>query len=86
MRKSILLSSCLVLALGTFPTARADEKMVPAELLQGLKDKDPAVRVKTIMALSKLGAEAVPPLVDALKRLPTVCDWCGPKPRAWSRP
>jgi HEAT repeat protein len=40
---------------------------VPAELLQGLKDREPQARVKAIMGLSKLGVEAVPPLVGALK-------------------
>ncbi len=39
---------------------------VPAELLEGLKDKEPAVRIKAIRALARLGPEAVAPLVAAI--------------------
>jgi HEAT repeat protein len=44
----------------------AADKPVPPELLKSLEDTQPAVRIKAIKALSKLGVEAVPPLVKAL--------------------
>ena len=59
-----LLAFLLVLAGGV---ASAQEKAVPPQLLQAVKDADPAVRVKAIMGLSRLGAEAVPVMVEALK-------------------
>ncbi len=47
--------------------ALAESKPVPPELLAALKAKEPAARVKAIKALSRLGPEVVPPLVEALK-------------------
>jgi HEAT repeat protein len=45
----------------------AQEKKVPEDLLNGLKSKDADERVRAIRGLSKLGVEAVPPLVGALR-------------------
>jgi HEAT repeat protein len=68
MRVNLL--SCLAatlllgLAAGTLP---AEDRPVPDDLLKALKDREPGARVKAIMGLSRLGAEAVPHLVGALK-------------------
>jgi HEAT repeat protein len=70
MRKPLLFAACLLsvlLAAISSSAARADEKTVPPELLEGLKNADPSVRIKAIMGLSKLGVEAVPPLIEGLK-------------------
>jgi HEAT repeat protein len=70
MKISFLLRACLLsllLAVIVSTAAGADGKPVPPELLEGLKNEDPSVRVKAIMGLSKLGVEAVPPLIEALK-------------------
>jgi HEAT repeat protein len=47
--------------------AQAEDKPVPDDLLKSIKADDPDVRIKAIMGLSKLGKEAVPVLVEALK-------------------
>jgi HEAT repeat protein len=56
----------VLLLLLPMPSLAAD-KEVPAELLEALADKEPATRIKAIKGLSKLGVEAVEPLVKALK-------------------
>ena len=48
---------------------QAQEKAVPADLVKKLKDEDPDVRISAIKGLSKLGTEAVPMLVQALRDL-----------------
>jgi HEAT repeat protein len=55
---------CLLLLPGLLHAA---EKEVPPELLKALEDREPPARIKAIKALSKLGLEAVPPLVKALR-------------------
>src|SRR4051794_20030606 len=64
VRRIVLSVFLLVLLVGD---RRAEDKPVPDELLKKIKDEDPDVRIKAIMGLSKLGTEAVPVLVEALK-------------------
>jgi HEAT repeat protein len=65
-RREPAMRQSLVLFL-IFPVLlHAADKAVPPELVAGLKDKDAGVRIKTIKAMSKLGLEAVAPLVRAL--------------------
>jgi HEAT repeat protein len=47
--------------------ALAQETKVPDELLTGLQSKDAAERVKAVKGLSKLGLDAVPHLITALR-------------------
>jgi HEAT repeat protein len=67
----MLSSRCVVLSvLGLMllvPVAGARDGAIPEDLLKQIKDDNPDVRIKAIMGLSKLGAEAVPVLVEALK-------------------
>lgn len=48
-------------------TLAAQPKPVPQDLLDGLRAAEPESRIKAIKGLSKLGVEAVPPLLGALK-------------------
>ncbi len=64
---SLLLGLSFVLAGAATGDSRLDDKAVPPELLQGLKADKPEDRVKAIKELSKLGVEAVAPLVGALR-------------------
>jgi HEAT repeat protein len=57
----------LVILLPALAKAAPEGKTVPPEILKALEDRDPATRVKAIKGLSKLGVEAVPPLVKSLK-------------------
>jgi HEAT repeat protein len=45
----------------------ADEAKVPPQLLEALRSKDAAARIKAIKGLSKLGPEALAPLIEALR-------------------
>jgi HEAT repeat protein len=47
--------------------AFAQESKVPDELLKGLQSKDAGERVKAVKGLSKLGLDAVPHLITALR-------------------
>jgi HEAT repeat protein len=67
MRTAAVISACLLGSLLTASATTADDKPVPPDLLQALKNEDATIRIKAIMGLSKLGVEAVPPLVEALK-------------------
>jgi HEAT repeat protein len=66
-----MLVRCAVLSAVVFGllagSAVAQDRAIPEDLLKQLKDEDPDVRIKAIMGLSKLGVEAVPVLVEALR-------------------
>jgi HEAT repeat protein len=57
----------LILALGILTAAVTHAAEVPVDLVLGLKAADAGERIKAIKALSKLGTEAVPHLIDAMK-------------------
>lgn len=61
-RHSIL--GALLIFCGTLAAVHAE---VPPELAKAVKSEDPDARIKAIMGLSKLGVEAIPLLVEALK-------------------
>src|SRR5262245_27669757 len=65
MVNRLLVALVLVLGLCHGSLGRAQEK-VPEELLRDVKDAEPATRAKAIMALSQLGVEALPVLLEAL--------------------